>query len=258
MSNTQQNTQITVGPSWIKSTFHKWGSPRYFYRFASKSIPFLWIVTAILFTYGLIDGLVFAPPDYQQGDAFRIIYIHVPTAILSMVVFMTMAISSAIFLIWKMKLADIVAKESAPIGAALTFLALVTGSLWGKPMWGTYWLWDARLTSELILLFLYLGLMALRSSIPDKIKAAKATAILVIVGAIDVPIIHYSVNWWNSLHQGASLSLLKKPTIASSMLYPLLAMILAFLLYYIVVLFMRVRVEILQRERKSAWVKELT
>lgn len=233
-------------------------SPQYFYQFANRIIPYLSIIATLLFLIGLIGGLILAPADYQQGDGFRIIYIHVPSAFLSMTVYVFMAITAAIGLIWRIKLADIMVSASAPLGAWFTVLALCTGSIWGKPMWGTWWVWDARLTSELILLFLYMGFIALQSAIPDRIKAAQAGAIILLVGVVNIPIIHYSVVWWNTLHQGASLSLLSKPTIAPSMLYPLIAMIFAFSFYYVTVLLIRMQSEILMREKKSSWVKDLS
>jgi heme exporter protein C len=236
---------------------YKLASPKSFYQLAGKWLPWLWLIWAVLFIYGLIGGLLLAPPDYQQGDAFRIIYIHVPCSAWSLGIYMVMAICAAIHLIWRIKLADIIAKASAPIGAWYTFIALVTGSLWGKPMWGTWWIWDARLTSELILLFLYLGIIALRNAITDIDKAARATAILAIVGVIDIPIIHYSVYWWNTLHQQATLLRFSKPSIVPSMLYPLLAMLAAFLMYYLVIMLMRARNEVLWREREAHWVKQL-
>lgn len=232
-------------------------SPQYFYRFANKAILCLSLIATILFIVGLIGGLILAPADYQQGDGFRIIYIHVPSAFLSMAIYILMAVAAVTGLIWRIKLADIVVSASAPLGAWFTVLALCTGSLWGKPMWGTWWVWDARLTSELILLFLYMGFIALQSSIPDKSKASRAGAIVVLVGVVNIPIIHYSVVWWNTLHQGASLNLLSKPTIAPDMLYPLIAMIFAFGFYFLAVLLMRMRVEILIRESKAGWVRGL-
>lgn len=233
---------------------HKHLAPQYFYRTAGYLLPWLGSLSLLLFVYGLIGGLVLAPPDYQQGDAFRIIYIHVPSAFLSLMVYMVMAIAAAIGLIWRIKLADVIVAASAPLGAWFTLLALVTGSIWGKPMWGTWWVWDARLTSELILLFLYLGVIALRAAIPERDKAAKASAILLIVGIINIPIIHYSVYWWNTLHQGDTLRLFGPSLIAPSMLHPLLAMIAAFIFYYATVMLLRARTEILIRERKSNWV----
>lgn len=237
--------------------FYPIASPKSFYYFAAKLIPWLGVATVFLFVYGLIGGLFLAPADYQQGDAFRIIYIHVPSAALSMGIYVAMAVFSMIALIWRIKLADMLAKESAIIGAWFTVIALLTGSLWGKPMWGTWWIWDARLTSELILLFLYLGVIALRSAISDNDRAMQASGILVLVGIVNIPIIHYSVYWWNTLHQKSTLLQFQRPTIDSAMLYPLLAMLAAFFLYYVTVLLLRTRCEILLREQQANWVKGL-
>lgn len=219
-----------------------------------------WFV-ALFFLFlipGLYGGLVTAPADYQQGDSFRIIYIHVPAAWMSMFVYVTMAIAGAITLIWRMKMAEIVMISSAPIGAGFTFLALATGSLWGKPMWGAWWVWDARLTSELILLFLYLGIIALYDAIEEKRTAGRAVAILAIVGVVNIPIIHYSVEWWNTLHQGATVTKFDKPSIATSMLIPLLLMAAAFQMFYGIALFLRARAELIEREYNRGWVKKLT
>jgi heme exporter protein C len=211
----------------------------------------------VLLVAGLYGGLVLAPPDYQQGESYRIIFVHVPAAWMSLFIYVAMAVCGAIIIIWRMKLAEIVLISSAPIGASFTFLALVTGSLWGKPMWGTYWVWDARLTSELILLFLYLGVIGLHNAIDDKRTAARAVAILALVGVVNIPIIHYSVEWWHSLHQGATVTKFDKPSIHWSMLLPLLLMALAFQVYYVLALFHRCRAEILRRERNSKWIEEL-
>ena len=237
--------------------FHRLGSPRYFYGLAGRIVPWVGGLCVIVLLAGLYSGLFVAPPDYQQGESYRIMFIHVPSAWMSMFVYMVMAGAGAITLIWRMKIAEIVASASAPLGASFTFLALATGSLWGKPMWGTWWVWDARLTSELILLFLYLGFMALESAIEDQRTAARATAILALVGAINIPIIHYSVFWWNTLHQGATVSKLDAPSIHLSMLIPLLLMAVGFKLYYVTVLLMRARTDVLDRERGSHWVAEL-
>jgi heme exporter protein C len=206
--------------------------------------------------YGVIGGLFLAPPDYQQGDGFRIIYVHVPAAFLSLAIYSIIFFSSVIFLIWYVKLADIIAKTSVSLGATFTLIALLTGAIWGKPMWGTWWIWDARLTSELILLFLYLGLMGLRGAIRDPRRASYACAILSIIGMVDIPIVHFSVEWWATLHQGATLAKLAKPSIDNEMLFPLLAMIVAFGLFYGIILCLRVRMEILKREWKTAWVQK--
>ena len=236
--------------------FYKLASPPFVYGVAAKLTPwFLWFA-AIAIGYGLVDGLAFAPPDYQQGDAFRIIYVHVPSAWMSTFVYTSMAIAGAIALIWRIKIGHAVASASAPIGASFTLLALVTGSLWGRPMWGTYWAWDPRLTSELILLFLYIGVMSLRSAFEDPARGDRAAALLGIVGVVNVPIIHYSVVWWNSLHQGATIAKLGKPSISPSMLWPLLSMGVGFMLFYGAVLCMRLQGEVLDRERQAKWVRE--
>jgi heme exporter protein C len=237
--------------------FHKLGSPPHFYRIAGKWIPWLTWITVALLLAGLYGGLIAAPPDYQQGESYRIIFVHVPSAWMSLFIYVVMAVCGAIIIIWRMKLAEVVLISSAPIGASFTFLALVTGSLWGKPMWGTYWVWDARLTSELILLFLYLGIIGLHNAIDDKRTAARAVAILALVGVVNIPIIHYSVEWWHSLHQGATVTKFDKPSIHWSMLLPLLLMALAFQVYYLLALFHRCRAELLRRERNSKWVEEL-
>ena len=238
--------------------FHRFGSPPYLYRFSGQLAPWTgWICLGLLVA-GLYGGLIKAPTDYQQGDSYRIIFIHVPAAWMSLFTYVVMAGAAAVGLIWRMKLADVIVASAAPIGAAFTLLALVTGSIWGKPMWGAWWVWDARLTSELVLLFLYLGMIALRAAIDDQRSAARACAILAIVGVINIPIIHYSVEWWNTLHQGPTVSKLDTPSIHLSMLIPLLIMALAFKLYFVTALLVRARCEILVRERNNAWVKELT
>jgi heme exporter protein C len=236
---------------------HTLSSPKYFYQLTGKCLPFIWLLCLSLFSYGLFVGLVLTPPDYQQGDAYRIIYIHVPAAALSLSVFVIMAIAASIYLVWRIKLADVIAAVSAPIGASFTFLALLTGALWGKPMWGTWWIWDARLTSELILLFLYAGVMVLRAAISHTEASGRATSILILMGVVDIPIIHYSVNWWNTLHQKATLLQFAKPSIAPAMLYPLLAMLCAFFLYYLAVMCMRARRLLLLRESEASWVRNM-
>jgi heme exporter protein C len=237
--------------------FHKLGSPPHFYRIAGKWMPWLAGIFMLLLLAGLYGGLVLAPPDYQQGESYRIIFIHVPSAWMSLFIYMVMAFCGVVILVWRMKLAEVVLISSAAIGASFTFLALATGSLWGKPMWGTWWVWDARLTSELILLFLYLGIIGLHGAIEDKRIASRAVAILAIVGVVNIPIIHYSVEWWNSLHQGPTVTKFDKPSIHWSMLLPLLLMALAFQVYYVLALFQRCRAELLLRERNSKWVQEL-
>lgn len=241
----------------MHSAIYKLASPKHFYQYTTAILPWLVVLFGLLFAYGILAGLMFAPADYQQGDVFRIIYVHVPSAMLSLAIYLFMATMAGIGLIWRIKLAQILFKVSAPIGALLTLLALVTGALWGQPTWGTWWLWDARLTSELILLFLYMGVIALQSALAEDEKGIKASSILVLVGTVDLPIIHYSVYWWNTLHQKATLLRLQAPSIAPAMLYPLLAMILAFSLFYIIVLCLRTRNELLLREKDSSWVKSL-
>ncbi len=242
---------------YLPNFVHRLASPKYFYDISGRWIPWLGWICGILMIAGLVGGLWFAPPDYQQGDGFRIIYIHVPSAWLSMFVYVVMAGASAVALIWKIKMADIIAACSAPVGASFTFLALVTGSLWGKPMWGTYWVWDARLTSELLLLFLYLGYMGLQAAIQDRRNAARASGVLALVGVVNIPIIHYSVYWWNTLHQGSTVTKFAKPSIAMNMLIPLVIMWLAFTLFYATIVLLRARTEVLWQERRSQWVREV-
>ena len=236
---------------------HRFGSAPFVYRLAGLLGPWVGWACLLVLLVGLYLGLIVAPADYEQGESYRIIYVHVPAAILSMFVYMVMAISSAVFLIWRMKLADVVAQASAPIGASFTFLALITGSLWGKPMWGTWWIWDGRLTSELLLLFLYFGYMALRGAIEHPQSAARAAAVLAVVGVINIPIIHYSVEWWSTLHQPATITKIGKPSIHPSMGVPLLLMVFGFQLLYAYVLLLRVRIGILQREARASWVAQL-
>jgi len=237
--------------------FHRLGSPRWFYYKTEGWLPWLGAVSAVLLVLGGVWGLAFAPPDYQQGNSYRIIYLHVPAAFLALVGYYIMAISGAVGLIWRMKLAFAVMTAAAPIGAALTFLSLVTGSIWGKPTWGTWWEWDARITSMLILLFLYLGIMALQSAFQSRDAADKASALLALIGTVNIPIIYKSVDWWHTLHQPATLKLTSAPTIHASMLYPLLTMILAFYLFYALVLLLYTRAELLQREARTRWVSDL-
>jgi heme exporter protein C len=233
------------------------GSPRYFYNVAGKMIP--WFAVSFLLTLlaGLYYGLFVAPADYQQGESYRIMYIHVPAAWMSMFIYIVMAVGGLISLVWRIKMTEIIIISSAGIGASFTFLALVTGSLWGKPMWGAWWVWDARLTSELLLLFLYLGIIALYSAIEDKRVAARAISILALVGVVNIPIIHFSVEWWNTLHQTSSVTMSGKSAMSTSMLIPLLIMSISFKLYYGAVVLMRARAEILERERNTRWVREL-
>jgi heme exporter protein C len=237
--------------------FHRFASPPHFYRIAGTLSAWLLWPSVLLIAIGTYGGLVLAPPDYQQGDAFRIIYVHVPSAYLSTMIYALMAVASAIGLIWRIKLAHAVAASAAPIGASFTALALASGMLWGKPMWGAYWAWDPRLTSELILLFIYFGYISLRASFEDVNKADRASGVLAVVGVINLPIIHYSVIWWSSLHQGPTIKKLGSPSIVGDMLWPLLMMILAFTLFFAAILLFRVKAEVLEREKNSRWVRDL-
>jgi heme exporter protein C len=237
--------------------FHRFASPPWVYGFAARWAPWFGVAAVLAMVFALYGGLILAPPDYQQKDAFRIVYIHAPVATLSLAVYSTMAVAAAVGLIWRMKVAHAVAASCAPIGAWFTVATLATGMLWGKPMWGAYWVWDPRLTSELVLLFLYFGYMGLRAGIEDPQKADKASAVLAIVGAVNVPIIKYSVNWWNSLHQPATTKLLGEADMDWSMVWPLLLMLAAFFLYFGWVMLIRLRAELLRRERNASWVREV-
>lgn len=244
-------------PALMWSFIHKGGSPKTAYRWAGNLQPWVAAIAIILFAYGLFAALYLSPADYQQGNVYRIIYLHVPAAIWSLGVYTGMTIAVIFFFIWKLKVADMIAKVSAPIGASLTALTLITGSIWGKPTWGTYWIWDARLTSELLLLFIYFGVMAIRSAIPDRQLAAKASGVVTIVGFVNIPIIHYSVDWWHTLHQGATINFFSNSTIVPSMMHPLMAMIFAFMFYIWWLVIIRLRREILQREEKTSWVRDI-
>ncbi|HJV88629.1 MAG TPA: heme ABC transporter permease CcmC [Noviherbaspirillum sp.] len=219
-------------------------------------IPFFATAAVVLGIIGMYIGLVLAPTDFQQGDAYRIIFIHVPAAWMSMFIYCVMAFWSAVGLVLNTRLSSMMATALAPTGAMFTFLALWTGALWGKPTWGTWWVWDARLTSELILLFLYIGFMALQASIDDVRRADKAGAVLALVGVVNVPIIYFSVQWWNTLHQGSSVSMTKAPSMAMTMLAGMLILALASWAYAIMMTLLRVRCIMLERERHTDWVKE--
>ena len=236
--------------------FHRLGSSPYVYRLAGRLTPWFGWAALLLILAGLAAGLALAPADYQQGDGFRIIYVHVPAAWLSQMIYAWMAVAAAVGLIWRIKVAHAAAAACAPVGASFTVVALATGMLWGKPMWGTYWVWDPRLTTELLTLFIYLGYMGLRSSFDDLQRADRASAVLAVVGVVNVPIVKYSVVWWNSLHQGSSLSLAGKDTIATPMLVPLLVSMLGFTLFFAAVVLVRLKGEVLRRERQASWVRE--
>ncbi len=234
----------------------KYSSPQHFYPLAKKMATFFFLVAAILTVWGLYIGFFVAPTDFQQGESYRIIFIHVPAAWMSMLIYLVMSFWAAIGLIMNTRLSSMMAHALAPTGALMTFVALWTGAFWGRPTWGAWWVWDARLTSELILLFLYIGYMALRASIEDPRRGDRASAILALVGVVNVPIIYFSVQWWNTLHQGASVSLTKSPTMATSMLTGMLVMALAFWMYSIAVSLMRVRRIIRDREGNATWLSE--
>ena len=237
--------------------FYRLASPPSFYHVAEAVRPWLVVLFVVLFTYGLYGALISAPPDYRQGEGYRIIFVHVPAAWLSMFIYTNMAVMSAVTLIWRGKMAAVCTRASAPIGAAFTCLTLMTGAIWGKPMWGTWWVWDARLTSELILLFLYLGYIGLVSAIPDNRNAEQSGAILLLVGAINIPIIHFSVDWWNTLHQPATITRLGAPAMHRDMLVPLLVMACAFMVFYLLFLCIRAQALLLERERHTRWVREI-
>jgi heme exporter protein C len=233
----------------------RFASPSAFYPLAGRLIPYFAAVAAVLAAAGLWVGLMVAPTDAQQGEGYRIIFVHVPASWMSMFIYCVMAFWAALGLGFNTRLSGMMASALAPTGALFAFLSLWTGSFWGKPMWGTWWVWDARLTSELILFFLYLGFIALQSAIDDPRRADKAGAILALVGVVNVPIIYFSVQWWNTLHQGASISMTKAPSMAHTMLLGMLLMALAFWTYTIAIALMRVRCIILERETTSEWVK---
>jgi heme exporter protein C len=236
--------------------FHRLASPPHIYRVAGTLTPWFAWPAGLLILAALYGGLALAPPDYQQGEGFRMIYVHAPSAWLSVMVYGVMATAAAVGLIWRMKVAHAAAAGCAAIGASFTAVSLVTGMLWGKPMWGTYWVWDPRLTAQLVLLFLYLGYMALRAGIDDLGRADRASAVLAIVGVVNLPIIRYSVEWWNSIHQTPTVMKMARPSMPAEMLAPLLLMLLGFTLFFAAVLLVRLRAEVLRRERGASWVKE--
>ncbi len=237
--------------------FHRLSSPKWFYHIGGRWLPLIWAISFLLLGLGLYQGLYSSVIDYQQGSSVRIMYIHVPAAFASMMFYVIMAVAAAVGYIWRIKLAHMAAVAIAPVGAAMTLIALVTGSLWGKPMWGTWWIWDARLTSELILLFLYLGFMSLHSAFEDRDVGDRAAGILAMVGVVNVPIIHFSVEWWNTLHQGATISKFEKPSMDPTMLAALLLMIFGVIALCKAIIIYRLQNEILSREQNKGWVREL-
>ncbi|MEZ9230809.1 heme ABC transporter permease [Vibrio amylolyticus] len=233
---------------------HPYAKPETSFNLCGRLLPWFATLALLCLSIGTIWGLAYAPSDYQQGNSFRIIYIHVPSAIWSMGAYMSMAIAAFIGLVWQVRLSSMAAAAMAPIGAVFTFIALLTGAVWGKPMWGTWWVWDARLTSELILLFLYLGVIALYHAFDDQKTAAKAAGILAIVGVVNIPIIHFSVEWWNTLHQGATITKFDQPSISNEMLWPLLMNIFGFAFFFGWVTMIRFRNEIISKESHRPWV----
>jgi len=235
----------------------KYASPPAFYPLTGTLAPWFFAAAAVFGAMGLYVGFFVAPTDAQQGEAYRIIFIHVAAAWMSMFLYVVMAFWAGVGVAFNTRLSSMMASAVAPTGALMTFIALWTGALWGKPMWGAWWVWDARLTSELILLFLYIGFMSLQAAIDDPRRADRAGAVIALVGVVNVPIIYFSVQWWNTLHQGASVSLTRSPSMAATMLTGMLLMALAFWMYSIAVVLLRVRCIILERERNADWVKQL-
>ncbi len=255
-----ESARVTAAPSiwrrlwlWFLQTV----GPRHFYFTFTPWVSWLTAIALGLLLVGSVWGLVFAPPDYLQGNSYRIIYIHVPAANLAMSIYLALAILGVIRLVWQIKMAEIVARAAAPVGFVVCVLSLLTGAIWGKPTWGTYWVWDGRLTSMLILAFLYAGVMALYQAFEHSPNQGKAAAILAVVGVVNLPIIKYSVDWWNTLHQGATFTVTEAPKMAASMWLPLLIMIVGFYVMAAALVLYRSCTLILQRERQSRWVQEL-
>ena len=236
---------------------HPYAKTEVTYQLAGKFAPWFFIFGGLGLLVGTLWGLMFAPPDYQQGDAFRIIYLHVPAALLSMGFYSGMAVCAFIGLIWQIRTCYMAVAAIAPVGVCLTLIALWTGAAWGKPMWGTWWVWDARLTSELILLFLYFGVMALYASFDDKLQGGKAASVMGLVGVVNLPIIHYSVEWWNTLHQSATISKFEKPSMPPDMLWPLLINILALAIFCAGIVCIRLQNEMFLRESQRPWVLKM-
>ena len=236
--------------------FHKLGSPKWFYQFSQRwSLP-VFFIGVVLLVIGIVWGLAFAPSDYQQGNSFRIIYMHVPTAILAQSCYLGLGIAGFVSLVWQMKMAPVFIKSVAPLGALMALIALVSGAVWGKPTWGTWWVWDARLTSVLVLFLLYMGVMAIQNSLEDKVLADKAVAVISVVGLINLPIIKYSVEWWNTLHQPATFTLTEKPAMPMDMWLPLLIATIGMYCFAAGLAMLRMQTEVLLRERRANWVRK--
>ncbi len=241
----------------LKEWWHKMGSPRWFYQISGPWQVGCGVLAAVLLTVGTVWGLAFAPEDYQQGNSFRIIYVHVPTAMLAQSAYMLMGAAGLVLLVWRMKLADMVLASVVPFGMSMTALALFTGAVWGKPTWGAWWVWDARTTSMLVLLFLYFGLYALRQAIPREEAAGRACAVLALVGTINIPIIKYSVDWWLTLHQPATFKLTEAPAMPPEMWVPLLLNAVGLYCLFGANLIGRLKLTILEREKNTSWVKQI-
>lgn len=241
----------------LKRWYHQLGSPRYFYRFSGVLLPWLMPIAVLVLLIGLVWGLAYAPVERYQGNSYRIIFIHVPASSGALMGYLAMGVAGLVALVWRMKMAEVMLKAIAPFGAVLAAVSLITGALWGRPTWGTYWQWDARMTSMLILLFLYLGIMALQSAIRDPRQAARAASLLAVVGVINVVIVKYSVEWLNTLHQGATLKLVGESSIDDAMKWPLLISMLGLWLLFAATVLLRARTELLDRERRSGWVRAM-
>ena len=256
--NSQSFSQNQIAAATMWNWMHRLGSPPVFYRLAERAAPPCAWICALLLAAGAWQALVVAPPDYKQAEGYRIMFVHVPAAWLSMMVYVCMAAAAAVRLVWRIKIAAVLAVAAAPIGASFAAVTLATGSIWGKPMWGAWWVWDARLTSELILLLLYLGFIGLQTAIPDRNTAEQAGAILLLVGVANIPVIHFSVEWWNTLHQPASIMKFGAPSIHPAMLPPLALMSFGFLLFAVAIVLTRAQAELLRREHKAKWARTWT
>lgn len=237
--------------------FHQWGSPRFFYRRADAMLPWCAWLSLVLLAGTSFWVLAVGPEDFRQGNSFRIFYIHVPAAILAQGAFFAMAVAAVVGLVWRLKLAFLFIQVAAPVGASITLLALVTGAVWGKPTWGTWWEWDARLTSTLLQFFIYLAIVAIYEAIEDRDSAARVAAIATLVGVVNLPIIKFSVNWWNTLHQPATFTFTSAPAMPASMWVPGLVMLIGFLTFFTLVVLLRMQNAILERERRAEWVREM-
>ena len=241
----------------LKQLWHKLGSPRWFYQITHNWVRGFGAMAAVMLVVGCVWGLAFAPPDYQQGNSFRIMYVHVPAAMVAQSLYLGMGVAGFIGLVWRMKLADVAIAATLPLGITLTALALFSGSVWGRPTWGSWWEWDGRTVSTLVMLFLYLGIYALREAIAEADLRARAAALVSLVGTVNIPVIKYSVEWWNTLHQPASFTLTEKPAMPAEMWLPLLVMVLGFYCFAGHNVLSRMRLEILRREANTRWVVEL-